>query len=173
MISLKRKNPDTIYKIFPLCKSRQIRGHLVLGGWGHDFSMGDTEEALRVVSKELLAHGVTSYCPTVVTSPPSIYHKVLPLIKKRKGGKHGAAILGAHVEGPFINKEKKGAHPPQHIIPFDKGIDSLEEVYGSLENVRIVTLAPEHEKSDEVIKNLVKKGVVVSLGTDLTKLYTV
>lgn len=36
--------------------------------------------------------------------------KVLPHLKRCVGGKHGAEVLGAHVEGPFINPEKKGAH---------------------------------------------------------------
>lgn len=70
---------------------------------------------MQYVSKGLLEHGVTAFCPTVVTSPTEVYHKVLPRIPKRAGGKHGATILGIHAEGPFINIEKKGAHPPQFI----------------------------------------------------------
>lgn len=94
----------------------------ILGGYGVDFSndISTVEEGVEKVSKGLLVHGVTSFCPTLVTSPPETYHAVLPKIPKRQGGIHGATVLGCHVEGPFINSNKKGAHPPQCIKEFDK-----------------------------------------------------
>lgn len=91
----------------------------ILGGFGYDFSYSDdTEKGVNAVAKGLLSHGVTSFCPTVVTSPKEIYHKVLRKIKKRAGNEDGANVLGIHVEGPFINVEKKGAHPDQYIRNF-------------------------------------------------------
>ena len=69
---------------------------------------------------------------------------MLPQLPPRQGGKQGATNLGIHVEGPFIryivqfllpylccaSKEKKGAHPEQHILSPARGWPSLHSVYG-------------------------------------------
>ncbi|KAJ8725059.1 hypothetical protein PYW07_016017 [Mythimna separata] len=136
------------------------------GGWGVDFSYDseNVKEGVRKVSKQLLAHGVTSFCPTMVTSDVEKYHKILPLIKKTDGGQHGATVLGVHLEGPFISLAKKGAHMEEYIKTPDKGIKTIEEVYGSLDNVVIVTLAPELPGATEAIKELTEVGIKVALG---------
>ena len=89
---------------------------------GIDFSnnIDNVEEGVSKVAKELLTHGVTAFCPTVVTSPKETYQKVLPKIRKTNGSKSGAAILGVHVEGPFISPSKKGAHEEICIRKFDE-----------------------------------------------------
>ncbi|XP_044255213.1 N-acetylglucosamine-6-phosphate deacetylase [Tribolium madens] len=142
------------------------------GGFGHDFSFNteNLEKGLNLVSKNLLSHGVTAYCPTLVTSPREIYHKIVPKIRKSQGGVHGATILGVHTEGPFINVEKKGAHPPNCIKGFDKGLQSVEDMYGNLDNIKIITLAPELTNADEVIRKLSQKGIVVSVGHSMANL---
>jgi len=72
---------------------------------------------------------------------------------------------GAHLEGPFISKEKKGAHPEHCLRNFEAGaFQDLLATYGSLDCVRIVTLAPEMKRSSEVIRELNKRGICVSLG---------
>ncbi|XP_058813712.1 N-acetylglucosamine-6-phosphate deacetylase [Topomyia yanbarensis] len=143
------------------------------GGYGVDFSNDVTtvEEGVRRVSKGLLNHGVTSFCPTLVTSPPSTYHTVLPKISKKPGGHHGATILGCHVEGPFINSSKKGAHPQECIKEFEHGIRTVSDMYGSFENISIVTLAPEKEGASEVIRDLSKRGITVSVGHSMANLH--
>ncbi|XP_063415163.1 N-acetylglucosamine-6-phosphate deacetylase-like isoform X1 [Mytilus trossulus] len=136
------------------------------GAFGVDFSCDvDTiEEGLKIVAKGLLPHGVTSFCPTIISSKEDIYRKIVPKIKKVDGNKEGAGILGAHIEGPFISVEKKGAHPEENLRQFPNGFSDLKDLYGNLDNVAMVTIAPELDRSDEVIKELVKKGISVSLG---------
>ncbi|CAB3228399.1 unnamed protein product [Arctia plantaginis] len=136
------------------------------GGWGVDFSFDsdNVEEGIRKVSKELLTHGVTSFCPTMVTSDVEKYRKILPLIKQTDGGPHGATVLGVHLEGPFINLAKKGAHMEEYIRIPEKGIQTLTEVYGSLDNVVIVTIAPELPGATQAIRELTNLGIKVALG---------
>ncbi|XP_022906307.2 N-acetylglucosamine-6-phosphate deacetylase [Onthophagus taurus] len=141
------------------------------GGFGYDFSnLNDTQEGINCVAKGLLAHGVTSFCPTVVTSPKEIYHTVLPKIQKRKGNKDGATILGVHIEGPFINIQKKGAHPEQHIKTFENGFESVLDMYGTLDHVQIITIAPELENSKIVIEGCIQRNIIVSVGHSMADL---
>lgn len=137
------------------------------GGYGYDFSHNvDTiEEAVEAVSKRLLATGVTAYCPTIVTSTPEVYKSTLQKVKPTVGGKHGASVLGLHLEGPFINLNKRGAHNPQHIRALENDVSDIQEVYGNdLSNVAIVTLAPELDTTGKVTKCLTHRGVAVSMG---------
>lgn len=143
------------------------------GGYGIDFSQpsDDVNAGISFVAKKILEHGVTSFCPTLVTSPPTVYHKVLPQIKAHSGGQHGAGVLGVHLEGPFISSEKKGAHPEKYLRTFESGgMDELMAVYGSLDNVSLVTLAPELAGSQSVVRELSTRGVIVSLGHSVANL---
>ncbi|XP_041813053.1 N-acetylglucosamine-6-phosphate deacetylase [Chelmon rostratus] len=137
------------------------------GGYGKDFSQATDDAGAKVsfVAKKILEHGVTSFCPTLVSSPPAVYHKVLPQIKVGEGGVHGAGVLGFHLEGPFISVNKRGAHLEQSLRTFQSGgIKDLMEVYGSLENVAIVTVAPELNHSQSAVRELSQRGIIVSLG---------
>lgn len=116
------------------------------------------------VAKGLLENGVTSFCPTLVTSPPETYRQVIPQIPRRPGGPDGAAILGVHVEGPFINPAKKGAHPLECIRDYDNAIADAQEVYGNMDNIQIVTLAPEKKNGEQFIRDLSSRGITVSVG---------
>ena len=75
-----------------------------------------------------------------------------------------AFSLGMHLEGPFISKEKRGAHPAKYIKDLDDGFETVLKTYGNLDHVSIVTLAPETDNCLGVIKLLAEKGIRVSLG---------
>ncbi|CAK9303897.1 unnamed protein product [Gordionus sp. m RMFG-2023] len=90
------------------------------GAFGIDFSQlqdhHDPNKDIQFVGEKLLKHGVTSFVPTIITSPVSYYHKILPKIKKTKIPDHRCAnVLGVHLEGPFINPSKRGIHQPEFI----------------------------------------------------------
>lgn len=138
----------------------------VHGGAGR-YLMEGTEEAQNIVSAHLATHGVTGFLPTSVTGPWELEAKVLELahlaMNSVDNGQDGAAILGCHLEGPFINPKKKGAQPEQHICK--PSVEALMKRVGThFEALKIVTIAPEMEGALEVIKFLTANGVIASLG---------
>uniref|UniRef100_A0A667XTP3 N-acetylglucosamine-6-phosphate deacetylase n=1 Tax=Myripristis murdjan TaxID=586833 RepID=A0A667XTP3_9TELE len=144
------------------------------GGYGIDFSQAseDVSGGISFVGKKILEHGVTSFCPTLVTSPPAVYHKV-PHLQCQDQGKDFFVCLpvGFHLEGPFISVEKRGAHPEHCLRTFKYGgLQDLMEAYGSLDNVAMVTLAPELAKSQSVVQELCQRGITVSLGHSVANL---
>ena len=74
-------------------------------------------------------------------------------------------VEGVHLEGPFINREKKGAHDDSLILPsLAGGMEDVRRVYGSLDSAAIVTVAPELPGAVNVIRQLTSLGIIVSLG---------
>lgn len=73
-------------------------------------------------------------------------------------------LEGLHLEGPFISKDKRGAHLLESITDMKNGISDVLSVYNSLDNVAMVTIAPEIPGALEVIADLHRKGIVVALG---------
>ncbi|KNC82124.1 N-acetylglucosamine-6-phosphate deacetylase, partial [Sphaeroforma arctica JP610] len=138
------------------------------GAFGVDFSNYDTElEDVQSVGRNLMQYGVTSFCPTLVTSPANKYHETLPKFVRYAGSPElGATNLGLHLEGPFMSLQKKGAHDPKQIEAPVDGWESLIDRYGpSLQqNVRYVTIAPELNGAVAAIKGLREHGLLVSLG---------
>ncbi|RHZ79374.1 hypothetical protein Glove_149g37 [Diversispora epigaea] len=148
------------------------------GAFGVDFSEWHEEDHIKngldKVSKGLLKYGCTSFLPTLISSKPEIYHKVLPFIKPRKGNiNQGAEILGAHLEGPFIASSQYGAHDVMNIRTAPNGFDDFVKVYGLLhsggrkgenQNVKLITVAPDVEGVLNSIEQLIKTGITVSIG---------
>ena len=133
----------------------------VNGAFGVD--VATESQRLRDLSTALLSTGTTSYLPTVISSPEGIYEQALPEIGAGTtvGSPSGAEVLGVHLEGPFINLEKRGAHAAAHVLMPDA------ELLGRLLDlgpVRMVTLAPELEGADSLMVLAANRGVVVSAG---------
>jgi len=140
------------------------------GAFGVDFSTCVPDElpaGLRKVAFGLLQHGVTSFLPTLMSSSPENYRRILANVQPTPGTVHnGAEILGWHLEGPFLNANVAGSHDKAYIRSFEPGRNGIHDVYGPfLDSVRIITIAPELQGALDVIQRLSRAGIVVAAGT--------
>lgn len=133
------------------------------GGFGDDFT-ADPAGLWRVAAC-LPQFGVTAFLPTIVSSPLSTVAAAQAAWRQGPPpNQRGAVPLGLHVEGPFINPEKRGAHNPDHLrLPDVAAVTRWTPEAG----VRLVTLAPELPRALDMIRALRAQGVVVSAGHSL------
>lgn len=129
------------------------------GAFGLDFTQ--QPETIWAVAERLPPYGVTGFLPTVITSPLATVQKAQEVMGARPSAFVGAEPLGLHLEGPFLNPQKKGAHNPRHLqLPTLKAVaDWSPETH-----VRLVTLAPELPGALPVITALAERGIIVSAG---------
>jgi N-acetylglucosamine-6-phosphate deacetylase len=130
------------------------------GGFGDDFT--DDPVTIWRVAEALPRFGVTSFLPTIITSPLEKVAAGQRIVSAGEpDGFCGARPLGLHVEGPFLNPQKKGAHNPKYLrLPTVEAVDGWAPETG----VRLTTLAPELPGALEVIAALSARGVLVSEG---------
>lgn len=128
------------------------------GCLGND-TMDDSDSSIWNISKDITATGVTAFLPTTMTMKQSMIDKSISRIRRLMGHEPGASILGCHLEGPFISDEYKGAQDGRYIKRPD--FNSIE---GSLDVIRIITIAPEEAGSDEFIEKCVKEGIIIAIG---------
>ena len=140
----------------------QVNGYL-----GVDFSHpGLTLEGITLVADELYKRGTLAFCPTIISSPLETYEQNLPVLAQAfRDPDLSPRLLGIHVEGPFLSPKPgaRGAHSEKNIIPPDI---KLFEHFRTLseDNICLLTLAPEPEGADRLIRHAARRGVTVSLG---------
>jgi N-acetylglucosamine-6-phosphate deacetylase len=122
----------------------------VNGGYGIDLLR--EPEKVEELAILLRKDGIAGFLPTLISATKEEYENALPHLQPRKVEK-GAEILGVHLEGPFLNQSRRGAHalPDQPKLP-------------NLKGVKIVTLAPEHPESAELIRFLHSQKIIVAAG---------
>ena len=126
----------------------------VNGGAGFEVTGGSA--ALDAIDALQLAHGVTSYLPTLVSPADGSALNALAA----RAADPGSPVTGVHLEGPFLSPEHPGMHPVERLrVPADGVPDWFEHPV-----VRLVTIAPELPGALELIERLAGQGVVVSLG---------
>lgn len=131
----------------------------VNGGAGLLFNACPTVESLRAIAAAHRRDGTTGILPAVITDAPAVLDAALDAAGAAVGVAPG--VLGIHVEGPFIDRRRAGAHSPAFIramTPADVG-----RLAAARKGVMLVTLAPA-AASAAMISDLSVAGVVVSLG---------
>jgi N-acetylglucosamine-6-phosphate deacetylase len=131
------------------------------GGFGVDFMNADRKE-MSLLCDMLETGGYEGFLPTTVTASAADVRKALNTLPDHR------AILGFHLEGPFLSPKHPGAQPPSAIVD----PPTLESEWDDIledPRLRLVTLAPERPHALELTARLMQRGVIVSMGhTDAT-----
>lgn len=157
--ALQPRDGEQVVDAFGLLVAPGLIDLQINGGFGHDFT-GDPQ-TIQAVAAELPRFGVTSFLPTLISCPPDTIEEAQEALETPA---HGAEPLGLHLEGPFLNPEKKGAHREASLRP--PSLDAVRS-WTAENGVRLVTLAPELPGALEVIASLSENGVVVGAGHSL------
>ena len=135
----------------------------VHGAGGFDV-MHATWETMTVISRKLASHGTTSFLPTTVSAPSDVLTETVERISGLIGMEfEGATPLGIHLEGPFINMDKRGTHRQASLHKPDAALLSkwIQRTKG---RVKLITLAPELQGAMEVAGLAERSRVVVGMG---------
>ena len=124
-------------------------------------AMDDDPTSLPSMALYQASTGVTAMLPTTMTYDfPTIYAALDHIRGAMAAPGDGARILGAHMEGPFISVERRGAQAPEHIVPADYArIADYHDI------IRLITIAPEELKGDYTfVEQCQAAGITISLG---------
>ncbi len=114
-------------------------------------------ESLETMARFLLSHGVTSFCPTTMTTGRDVMEQALLAAKDvmEHPVEEGARVVGVNMEGPFISKERKGAQKEEDILAPDLELfRHFWEISGGL--IRLVDIAPEQPGGLEFAREVSK-----------------
>jgi len=124
--------------------------------------MDATPAALREIARYLASQGVTGWLPTFVPARDDNYARAIDTIAEMGNG-GGARVLGIHYEGPFVNAAQCGALHTEYFKTYSVPGD-LDFLRVPQDGVRMITLAPEVTGGVELVKELNRRGWVISIG---------
>ncbi len=134
----------------------------VHGARGSDV-MDASAESFATIGNALAEEGVTGYLATTMTAPKKEIEAVLAAIPDAIQQKTGAAVLGVHLEGPFIAKDKCGAQNAKNVLAPDAALVAEWQrlAQGA---IKLVTLAPELPGVIKLIEALCEANIVAAIG---------
>jgi N-acetylglucosamine-6-phosphate deacetylase len=129
------------------------------GAAGSD-TMDATPAAIQNFGRFLVQHGITAYLPTTITAAQENIQAAIENLVDFNDPQ-GARIMGAHLEGPYLNAAYKGAQPEAHLRPAQKN-----EYLPWIENgvVKLITVAPEIDGVPDLISEGRDKSVAFAVG---------
>ena len=131
----------------------------VNGGGGVLFNADPTPEGIARIATAHRSHGTVGLLPTLVTDTSQVMAEAIAATRDAR--LRTPAALGIHLEGPFLDPRRKGAHELNYIR--DLAPDDVEMIAAADCGAVMVTLAP-NCVATESIAELARRGVLVSLG---------
>lgn len=119
-----------------------------------------TADTMQIMHRANLKSGCTSFLPTLITSSDENMRQAIAAAREYHD-KYQNQSLGLHLEGPYLNVEKKGIHSVDYIRPSDESM--IDFICDNADVIAKVTLAPEHNDLNH-IERLTKAGIIVSIG---------
>lgn len=130
------------------------------GGTAKFFSETPDRETLQEMTDACLEHATPYYYATLITSLPETIFAGIETV--REAMKKDPHLLGMHLEGPFLNLNKRGAHKAEFIRkPTDELLDEL--IARGKGVIKLLTIAPENFTPEQIAK-LVASGIQISAG---------
>lgn len=144
------------------CKGYLVTAGLIdlqiAGGGGFLFSGTPTPEALAAITGSIVSTGTTGFLLALPTNTTEVYNEAFRVVRDNPH----PALLGLHLEGPYISLAKRGAHAKELIrTPTEQSVNELFS--GAAGTIRMMTVAPE-VCTAEIISLLKQNGVTVAAG---------
>lgn len=133
----------------------------IYGSGGKLFGGNPSVEALRQMEEDLLKQGTTGFYATVATNSNAVVQQAIEAAKAFRPLSNGI-FMGLHLEGPYLNAKRKGAHPDEFIKKASL-IEVKQWVESAAGELKMMTIAPELQ-DQEVIDYLNEQGVILSCG---------
>jgi N-acetylglucosamine-6-phosphate deacetylase len=133
----------------------------VNGGGGVLFNDDPTIAGVRAIAAAHRCYGTTGLLPTLISDSRDVMRRAMAAVAEAIAA-DVPGVLGIHLEGPFLNPARNGAHPKSHIVPLEDGDIDLLSSLGD-KGATLVTLAPERVPPG-TIRELTRRGVLVCAG---------
>jgi len=133
----------------------------IYGSGGKLFGGNPSVEALQQMEDDLIKQGTTGFFATVATNSNAVVQRAIEAAQAFRPLSKGI-FMGLHLEGPYLNAKRKGAHPEEFIKKASMA-EVKQWVESAAGELKMMTIAPELQDA-EVIEYLDKQGVILSCG---------